>query len=185
MNNSVIGPRVSMSPLRLIPDNVKHETLRALKQSAELDFNLVEIHGSWFDQYHLGVKRDDMPQLSGVEQMFVDWLKANGTRVRTGLVDPLLLKPTQCELSGAKIHSMLETLRLDPYNKKIRAPILVSRGGYICDGHHRMFAIMCWCFQSDMPTRVRVISPDLDALPLLEVARTFLDSLRAHLPKDK
>ena len=168
-------PRVSMSPLRIIPDAVKHEALRVLKQSADRDINLVEVQGSWFDQAHLGVKRDAMPQVSGLEMRFIDYLKKIGVRVRRGQVDPLMLKPTQCELSGSKIANMMDQLRRNPYDKDLRAPILVSRGGYICDGHHRMFAIMCWCFLNDMPTKVHVIVPNLDALPLLKCANEFLE----------
>lgn len=166
--------RVTLSPLRLIPDAVKQDALRVLKQCAERDINLVEVQGSWFDQMHLGVKRDDMPQLNGVEQAFVDWLKASGVSVRTGMVDPMMLKPTQSELSGAKVNAMMEQLQRNPYDTKIRAPILVSRGGFICDGHHRMFAIMCWCLMNDMPTKVRVVRPDMDALPLIAAAHKFL-----------
>jgi hypothetical protein len=90
-----------------------------------------------------GIPRDKMPQFrsDAVRQKFVTSLKDRGVRVTTGNVKVGQLKPTQNELSAAKVLKLAEVY-LDGGFAKIRERIVVSKDNFIVDGHHRWAALM-------------------------------------------
>lgn len=84
------------------------------------------------DYDSLGRKRESMPQISSDD--IDSWLmhfskKAKVKKESKKLKD---LKPSQCDFNDEKIISMLDSVDFDPSKRTY----LVSKDGYIIDGHH-------------------------------------------------
>jgi len=122
-----------------------------------------------------GVRRIGMPQLGGHEDKFVSSLRAKGIKVKEETRKASELKATQNELVGTKVAGMMNNKKFDP---KERA-ILVSKDGYIVDGHHR------WATQIGRDTSdgrlgdlsMKVIVIDKPIMKVIKDANDFADSL--------
>ncbi len=79
-----------------------------------------------------GVSRINMPQLGGIENKFVAKMKKSGIKVKDGTRKVSELKATQNQLVGKKVAGMMNDKSFNPANRRI----LVSKDGYIIDGHH-------------------------------------------------
>jgi hypothetical protein len=84
----------------------------------------------------LGFKRKEMPQVEGKNvPKFLDFLKKNDVRYTEKLVDSKTLKPTQNQFNHEKIQGMIDVI-----DSKQQKPIMVSKDGFVIDGHHRWLA---------------------------------------------
>lgn len=148
-----------------------------------------------FCSNHIGVPREDMPQLSGepeagskadslpkdknggvsVEKQYAEQLSKDGIKTSPKKVDVATLKATQTNLSGEKIAGMVETLKVDPQNEALNAPIYVSKDGYILDGHHRWAALMSLGIADglDEPVAMNVVEVDMGIEDLLDYTNKF------------
>ncbi len=122
---------------------------------------------------HLGIARADMPQLSGsagVAAAFLANLQRSGIRVTRGEVPVGSLKATQREISGPKVLGMAQRVKDDDaFARKIREPVIVSRDGYILDGHHRWATMV----SLDPSNQMQVNRVDLPIHALLQSALAY------------
>ena len=96
--------------------------------------------GSWAAK---NLEADDKGEVNG-EKEFVNYLQKKGVSVSDAKIPATELKSTQNQLVGQKVAGMYEALKKDPNIKGIRAPIFVSKDGYVLDGHHRWAAVVCY-----------------------------------------
>lgn len=122
------------------------------------------------------------------EGAFLDHLKAKGVKVTTGeTMNATEMKATQNELVGAKVVSMANALSrpeevgLTPEQaakarKALTAPLIVSRDGYVLDGHHRWGAAVVSDLlqgKGDSPTKIPVVKVDMDIEELLDDSNSW------------
>ena len=106
--------------------------------------------------------RLSMPQIVAKKlPAFLKELREDGTKVKRATVDPKTLKPTQNKLDTAKVD------KLKKLPEALKKPILVSKDGFILDGHHR------WAANKALKRQQPVIQVQLDRDDLLEEARDF------------
>ena len=87
----------------------------------------------------LGIPRSSMPQIkSTLVPDFIDWLKDSGVSVKRKMVDAVALHPTQKEVNLGKVRKLA-----NPKNMThLRKPVIMSKDGYLLDGHHRWMALV-------------------------------------------
>lgn len=163
------------------------------------NFNLCSIsipNTNMFCKKNKGVERKDMPQLKGKaqagteaamiakrtgkeevsgEEQFKDMLSDLGVEMTEKSVNADTLMATQNELVGAKVAGMMMALEKDPNHEGITAPILVSRDGYVLDGHHRWAAMVASKMSTGKPPKMDVVEVDMDMDELLEYANRFTE----------
>ena len=141
-----------------------------------------------------GIPRIQMPQLKGVAvagsraagltpdrrgevditPQFKEYLAGKGIGIRTGEESAAYMKATQNELDGAKVAGIAKFL--DGGGVIEGEKILLSKDGYIVDGHHRWAAVVGLDARdnelgNDVPMGVDFI--DLDIIRLLREANRF------------
>jgi N12 class adenine-specific DNA methylase len=134
--------------------------------------------GDWqaFDQQEtLGVPRAAMPQVETKDRpALMDWLKSQGVRSNTETVDPGTLKPTQAEFSPTKTKAAGQQMAADRAAGRPVRPILVSKDGYVIDGHHQ------WLAAKAAGEQVPVIRVDAPAAQALQTIRRFPKASQAN-----
>lgn len=81
------------------------------------------------------IPRHYLPQIpSDRLEDFREFLNGQGIRVKLVRLPIDTLKPIQKHINRAKV----EALKDDPI--KLKNPLIVSKGGYVLDGHHRWVA---------------------------------------------
>ena len=120
----------------------------------------------WANAGH--IPRAQMPQVPSANiPEFKSWLQSMGIGAKSETVDPHTLKKTQEALNPAAVAAVAAALKTPDHNPKIDKPVLISRDGYILDGHHTWAGHMA----AGMPQSVERI--DLDIADLLEAADVF------------
>jgi ParB-like chromosome segregation protein Spo0J len=116
---------------------------------------------------NLGVPRSEMPQISSKKVPdFVRWLQDGGVRVSRKRVRADKLNATQREINRSKV----EALASNPSHRShLEKPVIVSKDGYLMDGHHRWMALLT----IDPDAVIPVVKVDLKIRDLLEVADDF------------
>jgi hypothetical protein len=112
---------------------------------------------------NLGIPRNQMPQIPE-EQLpeFITWLESKGVRARVGRKAVGELKATQKEINAQKVENMR--------GKNLgNAPIIVSKDGYVLDGHHRWAALLA----EDPGNLINTIQVSLPIRVLLKVGFEF------------
>jgi len=104
-----------------------------------------------------------MPQIPAKQlPEFIAWLELKGVGVRTGRKAVEDLKATQKEINSEKVQSMR--------GKNLgNAPIIVSKEGYVLDGHHRWAALLA----DDPKNLINVVQVGLPIRTLLKVGFDF------------
>ena len=116
---------------------------------------------------NLGIPMKKMPQLEG--ESLEKWLGAlllKGVVVEANEVSVSDLKATQREIKGEKVAGMAQAFREGKFNPMDKS-IIVSRDGYILDGHHRWAAGV---FLQPPPNNMSVIRVDMPIRELLDSA---------------
>jgi len=92
---------------------------------------------------NLGVSRDKMPQFpdNKVRDSFLGEMRKQGVRVTEGKVRVGQLKASQEEIQAKKTVQMAGQF-LDGKFPDIKNAIVISKDGYIVDGHHRWAALL-------------------------------------------
>lgn len=153
-----------------------HRKLVDLGDQAINDGVKVNLADVTIDGFHpfegIGLARDEMPQLDGAKTTkLLAALRKDGIRVGDPeQVDPVTLLASQSELSAAKAREMSLLPNLADL---LAEPILVSRDGYVLDGHHRYVAAVM------ARKKVTVIRIDLPIETLLERAAEFSGKAKA------
>lgn len=113
---------------------------------------------------NLGIEREQMPQIAASQLAnFIGELQAAGAAVTTKQVAANALRATQSELHKDKIKKNLVS------QAQLEKPVIVSRDGFLLDGHHRWAAIHTLNPHAD----VNVVEVDLPIRELLKRAHAF------------
>ena len=115
---------------------------------------------------HMGISRSQMPQIDFKYRAgFVDFMKANGIKVKNCRVPTKSLKLVQGEYDRDKVGSIINKGDIGD------SPIFVSVDGYVIDGNHRLIA------QLNMPNMksnyIKVTELGMPAKELLDVIGNF------------
>lgn len=124
-----------------------------------------------------GTKADKLPKDKNgevdVQNQFVEFLKKNNIGVRDAEMRADQMKASQMQVKADKTHGMAGNPNFDPNER----PIMVSRDGYIIDGHHRWSATILRDARDGkldgMKMKVQVV--DIDAKDLLAITNQFTD----------
>lgn len=82
-----------------------------------------------------GVDRRDLPQIPKDKvESFIGFMEKKGIEVARGLAQTKDLKSTQHSYRRSKVEKLLQD------EKALKMPLMVSKEGYILDGHHRWLA---------------------------------------------
>lgn len=134
--------------------------------------------------YHdsLGIKREDMPQLSGsvngqyqpssvMVPKFLDQVRAEGASVTSENVAPESLKPTQRDGNTSAIRGIADALKSgDIAGTK---PVVVSSEGRVLDGHHNWAGNLLANSETGKHSSMAVIRVGLPIRQLIDRARRF------------
>ena len=100
--------------------------------------NLV-IHGTTlFGGEGLGIPRSDMPQFGETQEAFLQHLREQGITTDSVEISPLTLRPIQKEISGRRAGN--KYIKAVKKGAESLGRIVISRDGYVVDGHHRWAA---------------------------------------------
>jgi DNA topoisomerase-1 len=120
-----------------------------------------------FGKDGLNIPRNDMPQIPrSMREKFLEDHHATKENV-----DPLDLKPVQHEIDGNKVGMMLKKMDAGDYED---FPIIVSKNGYIIDGHHTWATHMAERLTKPK-TKISIYRLDMGHKELLEEANKFTD----------
>jgi hypothetical protein len=112
----------------------------------------------------LGIPRAEMPQIKQEDRgAFVNFAEARGITHEEDTVPADSLKPSQIEFAPTKVDKFLDN------DAGVRS-VLVSKDGYVLDGHHQ------WVAALDKGTDVRVIRLNAPIRDLIRVAHDFPSS---------
>lgn len=126
------------------------------------------------------------------EDAFLDHLKSKGVKVTTGEeMESVKMKATQNDLVGAKVLGMANSLMRPKEaglsdeaaakaRKALTAPLIVSRDGYVLDGHHRWAAVAVTDLmqgKGNNPSKIKVIKVDMDIEDLVDESNVWGDEL--------
>lgn len=122
----------------------------------------------------LGIKRKDMPQIEGKNiPKFLNFLKQNNIKFTEKLVESKKLKPTQNQFNQQKIQVMIDAI-----DTKKQNPIMVSKDGFVIDGHHR------WLAHHNLSRKISVYEIDLKIEDALDVMSNFPLSISRELKEN-
>lgn len=116
---------------------------------------------------NLGIERKDMPQIDDdVVDGFLQWVRKQGIVIERGMYPASKLKATQKEINVEKVKDMVAG---DNYEDLVTKPFIVSRDGYLMDGHHRWAALVT----VDPESSAHVFKIGLPIRELLALANMF------------
>ena len=129
---------------------------------------------------NLGISRADMPQLDdAVLPNFLKSYQDKGISVKKGSIEVGRLKATQKEISAEKATGMADAYKEGSYDPS-KKPIIISKDGYVLDGHHRWAAMVV----TDPASTMRVYQVDTDIQTLLKDAGSFEGVKQAAFGKE-
>lgn len=118
---------------------------------------------------NLGIPRKDMPQLpDDVISSFLSDFQKRGVKVTKQSQHVGQLKATQGEINADKAQGMLAAYKEGSYDPS-KKPIIVSKDGYVLDGHHRWAAML----MAGPDHTMRTYQVDTDIRTLLKAADGF------------
>ena len=110
----------------------------------------------------LNISRNKMPQVSSKNiGDYIQFLKSNGIRVGTKKVKVSSVKMTQKEIDTDKVARLVK----DDDRVQLSKPVIISKDGYILDGHHRILAL----YNLDKNLILNVIGVDLPIQKLIDI----------------
>jgi len=131
-------------------ENVSAFLMSAAKRTDHPDLTELSVEGTLlYGDEGMGIARKDMPQIPGKERArFLSEIEAEqGITAEKEKVDPTTLKPIQKEISAARSGAIYNKFREDgeiPKNERI----LISKDGYVVDGHHTWGAAVAFAFDN-------------------------------------
>jgi hypothetical protein len=149
-------------------------TVNMVDTGLDGDLRNVSIPGyALFDGANMGLRREQMPQMPARNKpKFLSEMRLQGVGVAAQSVDPRTLKPSQADISAAKTGEILKKMRDGSFYDSPAGRILVSKDGFVIDGHHRWAAAAAYAF--DVPgARLPIIRVGLNAADLIPAARQF------------
>jgi len=132
------------------PENLSAFLMKASKRTDHPDLTELSIKGTLlYGDEGMGIARKDMPQIPGKERArFLDDIeKSDGITVEKEKIDPTTLKPIQKEISASRSGAIFNKFRKDGEIPKDER-ILISKDGYVVDGHHTWGASVAFAFDN-------------------------------------
>jgi predicted ABC-type ATPase len=131
-------------------NNVSSLFMKMAKRSDHPDITEIKVSGTLlFGDEGMGIARKDMPQIDASRRPeFLNDLKAQGINMTEEDIDPKTLKPIQKEISGSRSGAIYERYRQAgaiPDQQRI----LISKDGYVIDGHHTWAASVAFALDND------------------------------------
>jgi len=162
-------------------ENVSALFMGMRKRTDHPDITELKIKGSLlFGGEGMGIARKDMPQIPAeARPEFLADLAKEGVSVSKERVDPTKLKPIQKEISGSRVGAIYQKTRVMGYDGEERGKIseseriLVSKDGFVIDGHHTWAASVAHFFDG------------MEKLPIYRVDLTAKEALDASLEWSK
>lgn len=145
----------------------------AAKNKTDSDITNIEIKNTpLMTQNNVGIPRKMMPQVDpeNKEKWLADTRK-QGVKVTEGETDPAKLRPIQSEISAAKVGGIMgaiESGKMDLDSGKLGDRIIISKDGYVVDGHHRWAAAAFVSLNTDGGIKIPTLTIDLDYKDSLE-----------------
>jgi hypothetical protein len=130
-----------------------------------------------FTNDNLGALRKDMPQLDDPDQPeFLAELERLGIKSTNERVNVKELKPVQAEMDMGSV-AFLEQKFADPESRKgfDSKRLVVTRDGYVLDGHHRYAAAYLASLRTGEPIELNIVRLDLDLEDALKIANEWND----------
>jgi hypothetical protein len=122
----------------------------------------------------LGIKRSEMPQIPiKMRKQFIQDMADQGVSTELKKVDAMDLKPSQSEISATKTARLYQHFKSDGIPKD--KAILVSKDGFVVDGHHHWAAAAAMGLMGNKST-IPVIQMDLNIKDAISAAKAWSDS---------
>ena len=155
------------------PENVTAFLMKAAKRTDHPDLTELKVNGTLlFGDEGMGIARKDMPQIPGKRRPeFLADLAKEGVTVEKEKVDPKTLKPIQKEISSARSGAIYQKFRDEGQIPKDER-ILVSKDGYVIDGHHTWGAAVGFSFDN-ASAKLPIYRISLDAKEALSASLTW------------
>jgi len=134
-----------------------------------------------FSNDNMGAERIDMPQLNAEDlPLFLQDMAKMGVGYKETRMMPDQLHPIQAEMDMGDVANIAESWRDDKLYNDYRpdeAPIVISRDGYVLDGHHRWAAAWLAQKRGDKYALkgLKVVQLDIDHEQALEIANEWSD----------
>jgi len=113
----------------------------------------------------LEILRNEMPQIRGKDiPEMLKVLDDNGIAYRKGKIAVNMLKPVQDDGIQSKVDSMVSDLT----SGKTFSPIVISKDGYIMDGHHRWLAQKKVNGDNYSMEVIQLLLPKIEALKMFD-----------------
>ena len=121
----------------------------------------------------MNIDRKDMPQIKSKDlKDFFLFLKKNGVKTIKKSMDATKLKATQGQFDKGKIKKAIDDISTGSMPDK---PIMVSKDGYVIDGHHR------WLAYYNMNRKIDVYEANVDSKRLIELMSEYPKSFTKNL----
>jgi len=121
----------------------------------------------------MDINRKEMPQIKSKDlNDFFNFLKKNNVKTIKKTVDASKLKATQGQFDKSKIKDAIDAISDGSMPDK---PIMVSKDGYVIDGHHRWLAYM------NMGRKIDVFEANVNAKELIEYMKKYPKSFTKNL----
>lgn len=121
----------------------------------------------------MDIQRKDMPQIKSKDlKDFFVFLKKNSVKTIKKSVDPTKLKATQSQFDKGKIKKAIDDISSGSMPDK---PIMVSKDGYVIDGHHR------WLAFYNMNKKIDVFEANVNAKELINLMKEYPKSFTKNL----
>lgn len=119
------------------------------------------------------ISRKDMPQIKSNDiKTFLADLNKKGVKTVKKTVSADSLKATQGEFDKAKIQGFIDTIESGSMEMK---PIIVSKDGYVIDGHHR------WLAYSNLSMKIDIFHVNKNAKEIMEIMHKYSKSFTKEL----
>jgi mannose-6-phosphate isomerase-like protein (cupin superfamily)/predicted transcriptional regulator len=113
----------------------------------------------------LGVARKDMPQINSKDVgEFVNYLKDKGISVTSSKINVSNVGMTQKDINVDKVKGLLGASI-----NHLHKPVIISKDGYILDGHHRVAAL----YNIDKNYKISTIKVGVGIKDLLNISKSF------------
>ena len=113
----------------------------------------------------LGVNRAQMPQINSKDiKDYLEFLKDKGIGVSAKTINVSKVGMTQKDINLDKVKALLGTDR-----SNLAKPVIISKDGYILDGHHRVVAL----YNIDKNFKLKTLQVDLGIKDLLNITKEY------------
>lgn len=130
-------------------ENVSALFMKMATRQDHPDVTEISVEGTLlFGDEGMGIARKDMPQIDAkLRPQFLSDLASKGIKTTEEDIDPKTLKPIQKEISGSRSGAIYNAYR-EQGEIPDQQRILISKDGYVIDGHHTWAASVAFAFDN-------------------------------------